>query len=381
MKSGWISRLAIIATLAPLFFFSTNAISQAATTDCTLLGGSKCEITFSYTGAPETFTVPSGITSIYFDVRGAQGGTSSTSQLGGQGGIDTGTMTVTPGSNLIIYVGGAGTAATAALTGGFNGGGGTNSSSAAPGTGGGASDIRLNADTLTARVVVAGGGGGGDNYSNPGGGGAGGGLTGGNGFASYCNSAGLGGTQTAGGAMNLGTCGYRNDTKGFFGLGGRGQGYSDGGGGGGGGWYGGSGGVIAGGGGGSSRVDTSVVTSYSLVRGGRLGNGLVILSYLVPQPTAVSFTAGLNATFRSSTTITISSNSPGKANFYASGKIIPGCRSVTTASSSSPYIYNCTWKPSQRGGVSISATVIPNNGNLVGNSSATSSVTTRTTTR
>jgi len=110
---------AVKVALLSLFLTSFSILpipAQAATTDCTVASNTKCTVTFSYSGAPETWTVPAGIQEIYFDVRGAQGGGTS----GGQGGIDTGTMTVTGGTNLIVRVGGQGTLGLTAA-GGFNG--------------------------------------------------------------------------------------------------------------------------------------------------------------------------------------------------------------------------------------------------------------------
>lgn len=341
--------------LSSLTFISSPA--QAATTDCTVASNTKCTVTFSYTGAPETWTVPSGIQEITFDVRGAQGGGTS----GGQGGIDTGTMTVTGGTNLIIRVGGQGTLGLTAA-GGFNGGGATNAGDTAPGSGGGASDIRVTTDTLSARVVVAGGGGGQSTYCGNIGlptqnvGGAGGGLVGasGGGGATGCwaGSFGGGGTQSAGGIKG-GSTSYTN-TVGSLGIGGNGKGQSAGGGGGGGGYYGGGGAAVGAGGGGSSYVDTRTVTSYALQQGGRTGNGIVTLTYANFQESSVSISAGSNAQFRVPLTITATSSYAGRVTFYANGKRIPSCINIILASS-----VNCSWTPSARGAAAIKVILSP----------------------
>jgi hypothetical protein len=302
--------------------------------------------------------VPSGIQEITFDVRGAQGGGTS----GGQGGIDTGTMTVTGGTNLIIRVGGQGSLGLTAA-GGFNGGGATNAGDTAPGSGGGASDIRVTTDTLSARVVVAGGGGGQSTYCgaisqaarNPGG--AGGGLigaAGGGGAGCWNNSFGNGGTQSAGGAIG-GTSGFSN-TAGSLGQGGNGKGQSAGGGAGGGGYYGGAGAAVGAGGGGSSYVDTRTVTSYTLQQGGRTGNGIVTLTYANFQPSSVSLStsSGASAQFRVPLTITATSSYAGRVTFYANGKRIPRCINVILASS-----VNCSWTPSARGAAALKVILSP----------------------
>lgn len=180
---------------------------------------------------------------------GAQGGNS-----GGKGGYASGNITLTGDETLYFYVGGAGGKGTNA---GFNGGGTTGSSG---GAGGGATDIRINTDSLYARVIVAGGGGG-NGKDNCAIGGFGGGATGGG--STNQNSCGIqagSGNQTLGG--NAGT--YNNISganSGTFGFGGNAlDGIYDGGAGGGG-WYGGGAGASAdwsnGGGGGSGFIFNS----------------------------------------------------------------------------------------------------------------------------
>lgn len=347
----------IILLLASLSAISTP--SQAATTDCTVASNTKCVVTFSYTGAPETWTVPARIQEIYFDVRGAQGGGTA----GGQGGIDTGTLTVTGGTSLIIRVGGQGTLGLTAA-GGFNGGGATNAGDTAPGSGGGASDIRVTTDTLAARVVVAGGGGGQSTYcgaislptQNVGG--AGGGTTGGNGGGGlsgcWAGSWGGGGTQTAGGIKG-GTSSYTN-TAGALGVGGNGKGQSAGGGGGGGGYYGGGGAAVGAGGGGSSYVDTRTVTNYVLQQGGRTGNGIVTLTYANFQNSSVtlSTSGGASAQFRVATTLTATSSFPGRVTFFANEKRLAGCINILLSSSA-----NCSWVPAARGSAAIKVVLTP----------------------
>jgi hypothetical protein len=155
--------------------------------------------TFNFTGAPQTFVVPVGVTSLTVDVFGAQGGSN-----GGGGGRVQATIAVIPGETLAIYVGGQGAnSSTGVANGGFNGGG--NSGNCNPrycgAGGGGASDIRRGT-TLNDRIIVAGGGGGSHPINSTGNAGQGGGTVGGsvsstgNGcIATYAT----GGTQTAGG--------------------------------------------------------------------------------------------------------------------------------------------------------------------------------------
>ena len=77
-----------------------------------------CSVTFVYTGAMQSFTVPGGTNAIQFSVAGAQGGSSFVSNTN-YGGLVSGTLSVSPGNVLNIYVGGQ----PVGTTGGFNGGG------------------------------------------------------------------------------------------------------------------------------------------------------------------------------------------------------------------------------------------------------------------
>ncbi|MBR0072802.1 MAG: hypothetical protein IJP95_03100, partial [Bacteroidales bacterium] len=149
---------------------------------------------FRYTGDVQTFTVPSGVDSVIMQVWGAQGGNSIYhNAAGGKGGYSQGTMPVTPGQTLYVYVGGKGNTGISSVDGGWNGGGGVtaaiNSSSSNQhlGTGGGATDISTvggactkdanfrwvrTSDSYAGRVIVAGGGGGAEYGNGTAGGGA-----------------------------------------------------------------------------------------------------------------------------------------------------------------------------------------------------------------
>ncbi|GGD83830.1 hypothetical protein GCM10011514_54780 [Emticicia aquatilis] len=269
--------------------------------------------TFLYTGAVQTFTVPAGVTSINITAKGAKGADASIGGTGGLGGTATGTLSVTPGQVLNIYVGGK-NGFNGGGTGGFNGNTtfGGNSIGNAP-NGGGASDVRVGGTALNNRVIVAGGGGGGgQNGTWPGcqvagpagNGGNGGGLTALNGTAGTgtpCNCGGGGGnfgaagTQLAGG--NAGnytgnTACLRNTwtigANGNLGLGGNGSttfyNGTGGGGGGGGGYYGGGSGgsgsdTTPGGGGGGGSSYIGGVTNGNVTVGDNADDGQIVFSY------------------------------------------------------------------------------------------------------
>lgn len=226
-----------------LLNYTVNCYYQSASTS----------MLYEYNGSSQTTTLQPGIHTL--QCWGAEGGGrrlsgNSRSGLGGHGGYSIGNLTLENETKIFIYVGGHGSySSSGTASGGFNGGGsGHASDSVEPGNGGGgASDIRLETDSLYARVIVAGGGGGGgedsgDTYGH------GGGLTG-----VGCTITGYDASQTSPG-INA-----------SFGNG-AGTVYGDGGGGGGG-WYGGgtrtgsTGNDTDGGGGGSGYVYTSSTAS------------------------------------------------------------------------------------------------------------------------
>jgi hypothetical protein len=268
--------------------------------------------TFTFTGAVQTFTVPSCVSSVTITAHGASGsnGNASTSPagIGGNGAIVTGTYSVTAGDVLNIYVGGQGTL----TTGGFNGGG-VNAANSSAG-GGGASDVRFNGTALTDRIIVAGGGGAGGNGGCFGAtvAGGNGGPGGGNGFAGTNSSAGGGGFPGVGtffGSFGVG-CGPfqgQSGSNGSGGVGGAGglgtslcsssptSGGSGGGGftGGGGGGAGAAGTVgcsfndtgAGGGGAGGDCYTAPSMTSTSITVGGAVaGNGVVTITYTLTTP-------------------------------------------------------------------------------------------------
>ena len=280
--------------------FMLPGLMMAALGFSSLDMGAQTTITYSFTGAMQTFTVPNCVATVTIECAGASG-VGMNGFLPGQGGKAYGILSVTAGQVLNIFAGGSN---------GYNGGGiglgGAN--------GGGGSDVRLGGVAFTDRVIVAGGGGGagGDSWQclTPSATGHGGGGTaigvdfvGGAGGAGYTSGTGCG--------TNGGNTGGTGGT-GYHGGGGGGGGFTSGGaganangsaagtgmlgsggnsfnspscgatGGGGGGYYGGGGaaGTNCGagrGGGGSSW--TGPCTSPSFTAGTNTGNGYVTITY------------------------------------------------------------------------------------------------------
>lgn len=253
---------------------TSGILTTTATTDYVL------DKPFEYQNSTQQFNV---IVSGYYKMRvwGAQGGYRTTVGNSGRGGYAEGTVYLNAGDVIYVHTGGAGGNGSSGCgsticAGGYNGGGYRYKYYG----GGGGTDIRINSDSLLARVIVAGGGGSDGATGKKGM--YGGGTTGGSSTESYSsvgNYGGKGGTQTYSGysasytVTTQATTGLNSNTLanygGGFGFGGGGVYLSSGyGGAGGGGWYGGSGNVPdgsgdddRGGGGGSGYIYTSSTAS------------------------------------------------------------------------------------------------------------------------
>ncbi len=257
--------------------------------------------TLNAAGSIQSWTVPTGVTSLTVNVQGA-------STPNAYGGSSTGTVAVTPGTTYYFCVG----TQASGSSGGYCGGG-----SAASGGGGGSGYSGMftsNTPSQAAALLIAGGAGGNGQVTVSQYGGPGGGTAGDNG--SGCGP-GVGGTQSAGGGGGL--C-ITAGTSGSALQGGNGSGGStDPGGGGGGGYYGGGGGGSGtsndGGGGGGSGYASSTVTSTTTAVGLNNGAGIATISYGLPIGTVTGDNyAGRVNVSNSFTSITIAFNSPSFVN-------------------------------------------------------------------
>lgn len=166
-RGGW---AAVLFALASTGLASASvAVSTAAAGDTChkpVVAGDVATVVCPYTGAAALWRVPKGVTSVTFDLYGAQGGSqadTARSVPGGLGAHVHSVQVVRPGQVLMIVAGGS--PAPDSVAGGFNGGGPasgrTRPGSLAGGGGGGATDVRTGPGyTLADRVLVAGGGGG-----------------------------------------------------------------------------------------------------------------------------------------------------------------------------------------------------------------------------
>lgn len=250
------------------------------------------KVTFSHTGADQSFIVPAGVTLLSVKMWGAGGGGpmfSGGTGYGGGGAFSEVTLPVTPGESLTVVVGAGG--AMGGITAGiaaYGGGGATGAQYS--GGGGGRSALRRGSVEL---VTAGGGGGAGSDASLSASSGGHGGRSGAAGLDGVATdgSYGLGGQgatpqQGGAGGTSVGAVFTGNAGSQFKGGDASPEWWSGDGGGGGGGYFGGgagggdtSGGSAGGGGGGSSHAPGGVIVDG---RGRDVGN-----------PTDVDYAAGI----------------------------------------------------------------------------------------
>ena len=357
--------------IAPALFLIQPAQAATCTGSTTSTDGNFTLVRFSTSQANCTWNIPSGVTKVGILLIGGGGGAGFGS-LGGGGGSgkvlttinpisvnsgDTVTLTIGDGGlggyNKLPSTGGPWTfgndGETTTLTingstynaiGGGGGGGSVRSTGASGGSGGGGSTGSLGGSALT------------NNYSN---------------FLSYGSSS---TTHSGSGAGGGGAGGGNSNGSGGTGVTIYGLKF----GGGGGGWpssagateFGGGsagGGTNASEGTGGSDHGTSGTTGTGGGGGGgeKGGSGTVVFRYLAATVNTFSLAGGVTtATYRSPIAITTVVSLPSKVTFRAGNVIISGCKNKSATGSGSTYTATCSWKPSTRGKVAISATISPN---------------------
>ena len=143
---------ATVFTSANVTFSTASPFANSNTTSALQM------VRFDYTGNWQTWTVPTGVTSIRVTATGAKGGSFPGQLTGGNGACATTVLSVTPGQTLSIAVGGTTSNATGGWPGGGNAGTGTLESGFG---GGGLSGVFASNALSNAGVLFAVGGGGG----------------------------------------------------------------------------------------------------------------------------------------------------------------------------------------------------------------------------
>jgi hypothetical protein len=349
------------------------------------LANGDCVVKFTSASITINWTVPTGVTAVNALVIGGGGGGGSRAAGGGGGGgfVEATNYSVTAGNIHTITVGA--------------GGSGAASSSAANGSAGFASSFLRSAAGLTAN-----GGAGGLDHLSTGRGGASGSATGTGAVSSNAGGAQKGsgncaGNWCGGGGGGAGAVGADAVTTGGAGGDGRSSSitgapiaYAGGGGGGSGSSSntptpGGAGGAGGGGAGTTSTQSSCVpqngvsgtanlggggggagycITPNTQGTGGSGGSGVVIISYApyFAAPTFAVFQLAGGATiasYRTAIVITATVNVASRITFRVNGKALPGCKNKTTTVSGSDYTATCSWRPSNRGPVALTALAAP----------------------
>lgn len=325
---------------------------------------------FTVSGGIQTWTVPrSGTYSI--QANGAAAGARSTTSVG-LGASIQGEFSLTQGETLSILVGQRGTGINATSWGQGGGGGtfvlnGTSNQLLVAAGGGGSvgnggghagtvSYTRTYGDASLTTTAKAG-----DTYSEAGGAGGVNGNAGGTSPSSYNGYPGAGFLQDApaGGAKKFlnGMLGGTDATYGNGGFGGGGAaGYY--GGSGGGGYSGGGANSRHGPGGGGGSYNSGVNKVETLTASAAEGSVLITFLVAALVDSTISLNVPSSFSYRTSSTLIATVSTPGKVTFFANGKRIGGCVSLSTVSSST-ITASCEYKPAIRGGISISASLVP----------------------
>jgi hypothetical protein len=289
----------------------------------------------------------------YYEVDIGAGGRGTTGYLGGSGfcngswngtivGCSGGTGGTTKFGTITASGGGGGGGIEA------NGLGDSDASATVRGGGGGAGGQNGLVGVTAAGVGAFSGGGTTDGSGNSGGGGASGVANGSNGNASSAGNGATGTTATLTGIV--------------YGSGGAGGNFST--------------ATLATGGSGAANGGTSQVgpTTPAVNRGGggagggnggvaanakgtSGASGVLILKWALRGSASLTFSS--TPIFRTSTTLTATTNTASKVTFLANNKRIPGCISRTTSAN----VATCNWKPSTRGTIVLTLQITPSDSN------------------
>jgi hypothetical protein len=364
-------RFILFTLLVNLLVTPDFAHSASCTGATTSTDGNFTLVRFTAAQSNCTWNVPAGVTSLGVLIVGGGGGAGFGS-LGGGGGAGKVLTTINPisvnsGDTITLTIGDGG-------LGGYN----KLPSTGGPwtfGNDGETTTLTINGSTYNA---IGGGGGGGSVRSTGASGGSGGGGSTGS----------LGGSALTNNYSNFLSYGSSSTTHSGSGAGGGGAGGGNsngsGGtgvtiyglkvGGGGGGWPSSAGATEFGGGsaGGGTNASEGTGGSDHGTRGAtgtgggggggeKGGSGTVVFRYLAATVNTFSLAGGVTtATYRSPIAITTVVSLPSKVTFRAGNVIISGCKNKSATGSGSTYTATCSWKPSTRGKVAISATISPN---------------------
>ncbi len=391
--------------LAKILAGSALAVASAASSLLApATAGATSSATYTYSSNYQSFTVPSGVTSLHVDVSGGSGGNGSGSYGGGggaAGGEIIGDLPVTPGQVLTLWVGGAGQNNGGEGFGSpshndFEGGGGGDGAGPTTGNGGGGGAASYVKSGSTMLVLAGGGGGGGGGGIVGGGSGANGGAgahqglhyqyswngeadhgaysSGANpGFADATGSDNGGGGGNAGASATFGgggggggggyaVCANSSQYSGCnvpFSAGGGGDGNNQVNG------YGGAGGA------GGDSFGAQQLTGVTFSSSGRVAGsaGQIVLTYGTASQTSVTSSANPSIAGQSVALHGfVTSDGGGTVSFTSDGTAISGCTNLPFASGGgTDWVANCTTSSLPSGTHTIAATY-SGDSNYVGSS-------------
>lgn len=340
-----------------------QTVSSISGVSAVRLSGGDCLIQFTTASTPNSWTVPSGISSIQFLVvgGGGGGGIDAGSGGGGGGGYYESDSVVSPGSSISIYVGAGGAYGNYGVTTPTNGESSTLSISGVLFAGLGGAAATNGISTNPQPAVAQGGGSIG---------------SGGTAFTGANGGAGVGWVTGVYGPGSNGNAGFQSsitDTSTYYGGSGAGGGNTatlttvalrTGGSGGGGnatavtsGTYTSptAGTANTGGGGGAGMSNASPQSNKSSAGG---GSGIVIIRYT--PITLINTVLNLGGTFayRTATSVTTYTSIAGVVSFKSNGKFIPGCRNRASNAGNS-FTATCTFKPAVHGSIVITSIFTP----------------------
>lgn len=84
--------------------------------------------------------------------------------------------------------------------------------------------------------------------------------------------------------------------------------------------------------------------------------------------------AATTATFRSPVVITATVTVAAKVTFNINRRVLPGCKNKLATGSSSSFTATCTWRPSNRGAVALTAAATPTGAGITGSNSSSISI-------
>jgi len=113
----------------------------------------------------------------------------------------------------------------------------------------------------------------------------------------------------------------------------------------------------------TQRIGSSLQTNPGVATGAAWTGDVYFMTYTLVQNVSFDSLAlpgsAKTATFRQAVVISASVSVASRITFRANGKVLPRCKNVSTTGSGSSHSATCSWRPSNRGAVTLTATASP----------------------